>query len=177
MGASASGCRCEMLCAPCRHGGWQAPMCRSLAFSCSLHFSPPTRELQLCGELLLCLCAQQCGLPVARRGKGCGTGTWLPENWCFMWVAWWAWDTACGLSTLQPFPARWVMTSQVFPAGVELSSKAMGSIGPLEGHEAFEPPSCLHASYPPAPGEDPGGTVRVLKLPCLPWASGRNNKL
>lgn len=57
------------------------------------------------------------------------------------------------------------MPSQVFPASVELSSKAMGSIGPLEGHEAFEPPSGLHASYPPAPGEDPGGTVRVLSYP------------
>lgn len=57
------------------------------------------------------------------------------------------------------------MTSQVFPASVELSSKAMGSVGPLKGHEAFEPPSGLHASYPPAPGEDPGGTAYVTLSP------------
>lgn len=172
MGSSASRCRCGMLCAradmeadrPCCAVLWPSVL-HLLSTSLLPHGS---RAVWRASALSL----RSAMWPSSgQEGRPGGMGTRLPENlwqvtdWGFIWVAWWAWDTACGLSTLQPFPARWVMTSQVFPANAELSSKAMGSIGPLEGHEAFEPPSCLHASYPPAPGEDPGGTTGCLSYP------------
>lgn len=96
---------------------------------------------------------------------------------CLMWVAWWAWGTAFNLSRLCPFPGWWVVISQVLPASVELSSKATGLIGALEGHTALGPPSVLHASHshPPNPGEDPDETIGELRAPSLPWASGGND--
>lgn len=89
MGASASRCRCEMLCAPCRHGGWQALLYRSLA-SCS---SPaPSTSLPLHGgcsfvkSFCFVFVLSSVDFEWPGGGRADGMGTRLPENsdWCLI---------------------------------------------------------------------------------------------
>lgn len=102
--------------------------------------------------------------------KAGGVGTQLPgpprQAWectagdCLMWVAFWAWDTACRLCSFRVWR---IMISRVLPGSVELFSKATGSDQRPREAQTFGPPSLLHPAR--GGGEDPDETIRELRAP------------